>query len=295
MKQEMRCTIVDNETVSGIPPIVSSATLDALAEAVGVAPKVPKNSQTRWLEISYIEGTDREQAVMDAFAKHGVRPRFTRHPYIGDIKDRDPMMVQMQGTRRFEAADLKKAELFTFSSQQVIAKVPSKFDRKGGILKVRPSSVNPRVRIGSLPMGATMICTTETRSLMEAEGFKGLTFRPVLYPDGSAPEPPLYELWSDIRLPRKANRHVNARGEPWDGKTHEVVWSDELCYTTPLDQYRRSDLAKVGDFDVGVAAEPRTGYFEGWYAADLICSRQFRQWCLKQKLKLNWAPVQVID
>jgi hypothetical protein len=75
----------------------------------------------------------------------------------------------------------------------------------------------------------------------------------------------------------------------------ERTW-DGAGRMEPILKFRRSEVAKLGEFDVAHTLEKsRKSPAAGCYLPELIVSQRFRQWVSKNHYKIRFAPVELVD
>jgi hypothetical protein len=156
-----------------------------------------------------------------------------------------------------------------------------------------------RIEIKKIPIGCAGRCETfcndSTKRKMEAVGFAGLCFRPVIVV-GRRPVKevePVWQLWSDFAMPLMNNPKADKEGTPigLDVDGLQGCFINENPLLPPVRYSRRAlDLCK--DLDVVRSSEHFGGdELRAKRVPRLFCSKRFRKWCAEEKLKINWNPV----
>ncbi len=138
--------------------------------------------------------------------------------------------------------------------------------------------------IGSVGTIGTQFCTAEARAELEKEQFVGLKFLPVDVRDPACKAEDFWQIWADRSMPRLRMKLVDLRGNEIIDDFSNGCYTDEISPQRVL-RYGKSDLNQMKGVDFALTSE-------SWgKMPDLLVSQQVRQWCLKNKLKINWTPV----
>ncbi len=105
-----------------------------------------------------------------------------------------------------------------------------------------------------------------------------------------------YELWSDQILPRLSPTCIlhDHLSNPYieEGATVGCTLHEGF-YSRPEMRYRRSDIAKIDDFDIALTHERFDIGALADYKRAKVVSRRFYQYCIDNGLKANWRPVRI--
>jgi hypothetical protein len=167
-------------------------------------------------------------------------------------------------------------------------------DEQGRLL-ILARDATPKLRIGSAHWPDNLIVVSdEVRGLMESGDLLGLRFGEVALKGKSTNTSlqPFWELQSAISLPQIANTDkLIYRGGPdpgpFRGDYSRRLALDDSPFRGGELHYRRTDLAKVGVFDI---ATPFEMYL---FSRPLVISQRFYQHCLEHKIPLEVEPVRI--
>jgi hypothetical protein len=154
----------------------------------------------------------------------------------------------------------------------------------------------------------TIIVPQRVREALEAGDLRHLQFRSEVHvsrelvgekrreiPWSKFPER-WYELWSDLILPRLSPTCIinDHSSNPYveEGATVGCTLHEGF-YLWPEMRYRRSDLAKVGDFDIALTHERFDIGAVAEYKRAKVVSQRYYQYCLAHNLKAKWRPVRI--
>jgi hypothetical protein len=291
MRQEASCKIYFPFEGWKVSTRVSAATFESLASELPEFTKGSAANQNTRLEIGYTCGSEGEIRILKSLSKHGLKPRWNRYPSLSRMPDRDPMIVQMEGKRTFEYKDLEAAEFYVFAPQKKIAEAEPP---QGVRLGIKPGSISS-TEIGWISAAATNGCSEAFRRRLIATGFTAPHFRSLANGETGQGLTNIFELRSNLTLPPMAEPPIYSTGEPWRGERDAHLLFDDVFHP-PIIKYRR-DHMKHQLFDVAESLEHSVLWVgrPGWWASYLVVSRRFRQWCISQKIKADWWPVQLVD
>ncbi len=137
--------------------------------------------------------------------------------------------------------------------------------------------------------------TEEVRAILEARGHQAVQEERQVVPWEKLGEP-WSELWSDLILPPLSPSCVlmDSKGNPYkEGVSFGGQFLHEGFYDWPEMRYRRSDLARVDDFDIALTYEQFGFGPPADYKRAKVVSRRFYQYCIDNGLKANWRPVRI--
>lgn len=219
--------------------------------------------------------------VVGYLRKTGREPNWTINPRVlwGH-----PTHYQIEGERVWEPTDFDNASHFRWLVKTEAGK--GKTLPPDGTFEVEFSSYRGK------PIGITQnywnsICSVEYRKELEAQSFKGLTFRQVKIKSRKPEKLVLWQAWSSITLPPVLNKVVGLEGEPFDLAKSKVCSVDDI-YFPP---HYRFPAAKLEPFDIALTTEHWGGGFVHAREPAIIVSRRFREWFMTQKVPVEWWPV----
>jgi len=139
-----------------------------------------------------------------------------------------------------------------------------------------------------------LFCIDELKTKFQSGGFSGLQFREVMFERKSTIHPdPIWQLWAEKPLPPMLNRKADLTGAFFDIDPDgiEGFYIDDL-FIFPSIRYPKALLTELQGIDVVRTCEhflhrrARLGR-----TPRIIVSRRFREWCMKEKLRITWIPV----
>lgn len=141
----------------------------------------------------------------------------------------------------------------------------------------------------------SLLVSGDIRQMLEAEDFRGMSFRPVLPRDPAKPvdNSHLWELTSDQRMPPLSDYCTL-----FDAQERPVRGSAEKAYLYIEDFYAISELhyassaVKDSPWDFALTYE-LFWYSEKRHRRRLVTSKRFFDFCKTNKLKMDWIPVRV--
>lgn len=222
--------------------------------------------------------------VIDFLRATGREPNWNWCP---SVPNEHPFLYQIRGERVWEAADIANAEYFQLYITKVIC----------SSIQMPPDGM-AEVQFGSYkgaPVGITTtmsnpICSVVFRQALEAQNFKGLTFRPVQIQSKKPQNLVLWQIWSSITLPPVLTPTVGAKGEPFDPQTSIACYVNDI-YFPWCHHYEAAEVRKLEPFDIAISAERWGHGYEHRREPALIVSRRFREWFMTQKVPVEWWPV----
>jgi hypothetical protein len=200
------------------------------------------------------------------------------------------MEFRVQGERHFDKHEINNAEYLWCMPAKEIAKTGYRHDDE--IREVERGSITA-LAIGSSVCGIDLICKDFTKFLMLAESFKNIALKTVRVSGKNPPKELLWEVWSEKSLPSVLNPLVNEHGEEPDESAHGC-WVNDL-YFPPVLKFNKAQVeAELGEFDVAITKERWHGGVWQRRSPYVIVSRRFREWCLMNKFKMTWVPVEMV-
>lgn len=219
-----------------------------------------------------------------------------------------PLAFRMQIERTYSSRDLAACEyleLLGYRYYHMIAHIEPPQN-----LWITPKTSRSKADFVQSDCQRTLIVPQRVRETLEAGNLRHLQFRSEVHvsrelvgekrreiPWSKFPER-WYELWSDLILPRLSptcviNDHFS---NPYveEGATVGCTLHEGF-YLWPEMRYRRSDLAKVGDFDIALTHERFDIGAIAEYKRAKVVSQRFYQYCLTRGLKAKWRPVRIED
>lgn len=160
------------------------------------------------------------------------------------------------------------------------------------------SPILVRIKLKIPPVGRAEgmdapICTQTIKKAMEAEGFAGFTFTPVVVEGSRQPLEPLWKVWSDRMMPPMTSSLVDDDGEPVIAGHYANGCHPAEIESPHIYRYTPEAIASMTGLDAAVTHEdfgPKTKLCE---MRRLLVSQRFRQWALQNKLKLDYDPILV--
>ncbi|WP_395753699.1 hypothetical protein [Prosthecobacter sp.] len=129
------------------------------------------------------------------------------------------------------------------------------------------------------------VVSEEFRQAYEAAKLKGAVFHPVVWNNPQPRHRLPYWLGSTVELPEPLTKLYPTKD--LDGNR---MWGwDDNGFAPPVRRFRRSEIAKLGEFDV--AAIPRVGqYVDNRLIPELVFSQRFREFVTRGGWKMRWQP-----
>lgn len=184
--------------------------------------------------------------------------------------------------RYYEADDLKAAALLLLETQKRMFRERLTRDDSGR-LNLPARQCGTSIKIASGMFNNLYVASESTREVLERGQMAGLFFRETVLKgtSGRATTEPLWEIDTDIKLPKMVNSFLNP---------HSAVpcyMIDERPYRDSEPHYRQRDLLPLGTFDIARTFEP-LGSEPG-----LIVSQRFYQHCLLNNIPLEVRPARI--
>ncbi|MCB1277611.1 hypothetical protein [Prosthecobacter sp.] len=214
----------------------------------------------------------------------GREPNWKRNP---SVPREHPSQFQIVGERVWEPADFDSAAYFRW-----VVNAKACEGRRlppDGTFEVEFSSYRGR-KIGIMQNYWNPICSVECRAELEAQKFKGLSFRPVQVKSRKPEKLVLWQVWSSITLPPVLNKVTGLEGEPFDPATSKVCSIDDL-YRPPEYRFPIAKVKELEPFDIALTTECWGGSPAHFREPAIIVSRRFREWFMTQKIPVEWWPV----
>ena len=199
-----------------------------------------------------------------------------------------PTLFQIEGERVWEPEDFDQASYFRWVMCSTEAG-KGKFLPPDGLFEVEFSSYRGK-KIGSMQNGWNPFCSVEYKKELEAQHFKGMTFRPVHIRSRKPEKLELWQVWSTVTLPPVLNEVTGTKGEPFAPTTSKTCGINDIYFPY---QYRfpAAKIAVLEPFDIALTTERWGGEFPHTREPALIVSRRFREWFMTQKVPVEWWPV----
>jgi hypothetical protein len=196
----------------------------------------------------------------------------------------------IQGERHFNSLEIENADYFWCYAQKELTK--GGFRQDSGILEVERKSITAQV-IGRSLGGFNILFKESIKELIFNQDFQNLVLKPVRVKGKLPPKELLWEVWSEKSLPSVLNPLVNELGEEPDESAHGC-WVNDL-YFPPVLKFNKAQVeAELGEFDVAITKERWHGGVWQRRSPYVIVSRRFREWCLMNKFKMTWVPVEMV-
>ena len=219
--------------------------------------------------------------ILQFLAAQGKIPQYARIP-----SPRGYGVFPVKGRREWTKAEMDSAQfLHVFSSKETLY---YGVRNAAGIIEAERKHVRKQ-RLGSSGgMYAAMFCVDSMRKELEAEGFAGMVFKPVVINGKLPPLEPIWELAAERAMPPLKNRLVHADGtEHRLGKSGQYVLDDS--FSLHLYSYNAADVEAVGDVDVVRTVE--IFGIERVFEPHLFFSQRLRRWCDKKNQLFEYAPI----
>lgn len=234
--------------------------------------------------------SDLTKSIIGDLSNLGREANWTRFDGLTYQEKKASLTFQIHGERLFDKDEINNAEYLWCLPGKEIAKTGYRHD--DGIIEVDKKSITTRA-VGSTVSGFHMVCKETVKQLMIAESFTNLLFKPVRVAGKTPPKELLWEVWSEKTLPPVLNPLANERGEKPDvGKGG--CWVNDL-YFPPVLKYNKLEVEnELGEFDIAITNE--RWHWGVWQRRSpyIIVSRRFREWCIINKFKMTWVPVEMV-
>ena len=235
------------------------------------------------------------QKIIGFLREHNREPYLKRFPSWAEIYYGHPIIYPTEGKRLYEPEDYANAEYFVLIPETLITNHGSKDDE--GHLKIKRSQLK-RQPFGRTCSWSKPVCRDSFGRAMAVESFAGLVFQPVEIIGQKAGDEAIWALSSDREMPTLLNQFVCEDGTDYDRSKALGCYVDDFHYP-PILRFPAKQVRLMEPFDVAITKE-RPHHKQGpGFTGDVmkrfdpyfIVSRHFREWCLKQKLKIEWWPV----
>ncbi len=238
--------------------------------------------------------------VISELERLGHRPCLEQYP---SCAFEDATFYRVWGKRKLDSDDLNAAEYFRFHCQKPIARYGS-YSGSDGRIQVERKALTKQ-QIGQVVLFEIPVCTDSFREEIQRELFIGPSFREVSPKTSQTLPQPYWQLWSDREMPPLLNRLVHMTdGSEFVPENRIKGCAVDDFYFPPLLRFSAVEVHAMGPFDFALTRE-RFG--SGDLIVDyktkqpvfplpvhvpyLIVSKRFREWCMKQKLRIDWYPV----
>lgn len=196
----------------------------------------------------------------------------------------------IDGERYFEMDESQRADYFWCYGQKELTKTG--FRQDNCLLEVERKSITDQA-IGRSLGGFNILFKESIKELIFNQDFQNLVLKPVRVKGKLPPKELLWEVWSEKSLPSVLNPLVNELGEEPDESAHGC-WVNDL-YFPPVLKFNKAEVeAELGEFDVAITKERWYGGVWQRRSPYIIVSRRFREWCVKNKFKMIWVPVEMV-
>lgn len=222
--------------------------------------------------------------VIDFLQATGRKPNWKRYPAV---PYEDPLQFQITGERVWEPADYGNAKYFRWVVTEKAGE--GKLLAPDSIFEVDFSSYRGK-KIGSMVNYWNPFFSVDYRKELEAQNFKGLTFRPVKIKSRKPERLVLWQVWSSITLPPVLNNVTGLDGETFAPATSKVCSVDDIYFPQHY-RFSASEIAKLEPFDIALTTEHWGGSPAHLREPAIIVSRRFREWFMTQKVPVEWWPV----
>ncbi|MDF1741465.1 MAG: hypothetical protein P1U86_20050 [Verrucomicrobiales bacterium] len=212
---------------------------------------------------------------------YGKAAHWQRFPKIGYYSETH---FPLKGSREFSRDEIEAADYLHAIPIDQIATSGGHLD--SGALLTQPKSVKRRVRLGRVWGSGTSVCNEDLRRTLEGESLTGLKFRDVAYDyKGTKQYPPIWQLWSDVVLPKLRNPlHICEEGSGAGFHINDL-------YSPPIPTFDVDSFKRLGDFDVAITTERLGGGIDKARDPLFIVSKHARTVLDQLKLSLNYIPI----
>lgn len=229
-------------------------------------------------------GTPVIDEVIGFLRATGREPNWNYRPQVPNAH---PTLYQVRGERVWDPEELNQSEYFELHVTKEIC--DSKLLPPEGIPEIAFSSYRGSP-VGIAVAMSNPICSDAFRKELEAQNFKGLTFRQATIKSRKPENLALWQIWSSITLPPVLTPTVGVDGEPFDPAKSLACYVNDI-YFPWQHHYSAAAFKTIGPFDVAISAE-RWGYgYTHQREPAIIVSRRFREWFMTQKVPVEWWPV----
>lgn len=185
--------------------------------------------------------------------------------------------------RIYDAVDLKEAPLLLLLIQRKMFQDADQRDAAGR-LWLPATKAKSSVKVGSIYPKPWIVVSDSVRRTLESGNLASLAFGEVCIKGKSihGSREPFWELKSHLSLPKMVN------SVPFRDSPVETYGIEDEPYRYGEPHYRRSELEKVGSFDIAQTFE-RLGMREH----ALVVSQRFYRYCLQNKIRLEAMPARI--
>ncbi len=235
------------------------------------------------------QGDPRIESITKILNDHGMQPWTYADGHPQDYHYR------IEYLREYDEADLKEVGYFAGAPGSNVGLTVHKSE--AGILQLQLAKVH-KLRGVAGANWPWVVVPKEVRQRMVKARLAHAVFREVeIYNRKkrvTETDPGVREMTSDLVLPPMSPsctfRH--STGEPFTGDYSKGCNIHEGYYKPPEFHYRAKDLETIGEFDVALTHE-RFGATDSNAHRKLVFSKQFYDFCVVNKLKMNWIPVRL--
>ena len=217
-------------------------------------------------------------------------------------KSRETAYIEL--TKEFNAKDIKGASYFSLEARKDIGDVNYEVfwsEETGAAYTFDKASVKNGIGSPGAGPHSRVFCDQEVKAGLEAMKFAGLRFEECDLIGRSKKDIRLFELHSDIVLPRCSNSLVGDKRAPLSEYAAEgtcLIWEDS--YPRQL-VYTEEAFASFPEFDVAITYETLgmnvpDAHPSKYRSPMLVVSPRFRDWCKQQKYrKLDFIPLKEVE
>ena len=271
----------ETSIISGIfPDEVSEALYEALLAIY------PESRNKGSIDIRLPKEDPRIAQGLKVLNEWGFSPR-DRH------RTAEPNEFTLMIRRLYDKEDYENADYLVPKPQECLGSATSR--SANGLLKLEDEDLKMNEDIG-YSTWAWIVVSTQIKERIEQSGLKRIILRPteIVGPRRKRFVGHFWELTSDLRLP-SLNSHCQLttnNGLPFAGDYDQGCHYFETPYDQPEFYYNANDIAAIKPFDLALTQE-RFGIREWVAEPSLIASKQFYEFCVENKLKMNWMPVRI--
>jgi|GEM_PF-1939145 len=294
MKTIVKFTIWNYEEGRTTSPIVEEKIFAQLCKIY------PAGNHQRWFEVALPENAPKLQEILALLAANGYRPG----PSSGTFKVA-PNEYRTSIERIYEKRDYE-ATAFLVPSPKVIFGEYS-FRTDDDLLRIERFQARPKGEIAIGTAYPWIIVSEKLRQMFERAELQRLLFKNVVIQNRTETKKGYFkdhwELTSDLILPPMSAKLLDGDGRPFAGDLQKGCFIDDGLYYPQEPRYKASLLPAVEPFDLGLTYErfgcglPKTAIPPppDIVAGErmLIASKKFYEFCVEQKLKMDWVPVRI--
>ncbi len=212
----------------------TTLSLNVFQEMEARWPKFKKEG-LRGLHIRVEVGSVLQKEVFDFLASHGRTPCWIRRGPATPLN-----VFHLDGERIFESEDLVGAE---FVRPECPPSISDRVMYHGDCeVWVDGPSIEQNLDLGAGGGCDLPIVRDHVKAQIQAEGWKGLTFREVEIRDAPSNQCRLWLLWPDHEMPPVLDPVVDTRGRPFDPEQSDSCYIQDL-YIPTLYRYSKNGLA----------------------------------------------------